>query len=233
MGSVNILEIEGVEREFPAAPEPLKVLRGIDLTLPEGEAMAIMGPSGSGKSTLLQIMGTLDRPTAGRVRISGEDPFALAPSALALFRNRKIGFVFQDHHLLPQCSVLENVLIPTLVTPTAERPDASRGIELLERVGLADRADHLPSEISGGERQRTAVARALINHPALLLCDEPTGNLDEETAEKIGDLFEQLLKDLKTSMVVVTHSHPFAARFGTQYEMSGGKLRKAAESSQP
>jgi lipoprotein-releasing system ATP-binding protein len=224
MGKANILEIEELEREFPSIPEPLKVLRGIDLILPEGEAMAIMGPSGSGKSTLLQIMGTLDRPTAGRVRIGGEDPFAIAPSALARFRNRRIGFVFQDHHLLPQCSVLENILIPTLVTPAAERPDAARGMELLERVGLADRADHLPSEISGGERQRTAVARALVNRPALLLCDEPTGNLDEDTAGKVGDLFEQLLEDLTTSMVVVTHSPSFAARFGTQYAMSGGKL---------
>lgn len=228
MTPTNILDVEGLEREFPAVPEPLKVLKGVDLTLPEGEAMAIMGPSGSGKSTLLHILGTLDRPTAGRVRIAGQDPFTLSPPELALFRNRRIGFVFQDHHLLPQCSVLENVLIPTLVTPPEERPEKSKGMELLERVGLAERADHLPSEISGGERQRTAVARALVNSPALLLCDEPTGNLDEATADTIGDLLEHLLNDLKTSMVVVTHSAPFAGRFGTQYEMHGGKLTETA-----
>lgn len=227
MSSTNILEIEGLEREFPAVPEPLRVLRGVDLALAEGEAMAIMGPSGSGKSTLLHILGTLDAPTAGSVRIAGRNPFDLSPPELALFRNRRIGFVFQDHHLLPQCSVLENVLIPTLVTPESERPGKDRGLELLERVGLADRASHLPSEISGGERQRTAVARALINSPALLLCDEPTGNLDEVTADTIGDLLEQLLRELRTSMVVVTHSAPFAARFGTQYEMHKGKLEEA------
>lgn len=228
MSSTNILEIEGLEREFPAVPEPLKVLRGIDLRLPEGAAMAIMGPSGSGKSTLLHVLGTLDAPTAGSVRIAGRDPFTLSPAELAVFRNRRIGFVFQDHHLLPQCSVLENVMIPTLVAPEKERPGRERGLEFLERVGLADRASHLPSEISGGERQRTAVARALINSPSLLLCDEPTGNLDEATADTIGDLLEKLVTEFRTSVVVVTHSAPFAARFGTQYEMHGGKLLEAA-----
>lgn len=187
--------------------------------------MAIMGPSGSGKSTFLHIVGTLDRPTSGEVRIAGENPFALPPPQLALFRNRRIGFVFQDHHLLPQCSVLENVMIPTLVTPSAERKSEARGRQLLERVGLADRASHLPSEISGGERQRAAIARALINEPSLVLCDEPTGNLDEKTAESIGDLFLELQADLKMSMVVATHSKPFALRFGRQFEMVAGLLR--------
>lgn len=231
MSSPDILEVSGLCRDYPAVPEPLRVLTGIDVRLARGEAMAIMGPSGSGKSTFLQIVGTLDRPTAGEVRIDGQDPFALAPHDLAIFRNRRIGFIFQDHHLLPQCSVLENVMIPTLVAPPGERRSEARGRELLERVGLGHRAGHLPSEISGGERQRAAIARALINEPSLVLCDEPTGNLDEKTAESIGDLFLELLGELHTSMIVATHSRPFAVRFGRQFEMRGGKLLPPADSS--
>jgi lipoprotein-releasing system ATP-binding protein len=225
--SETILEVRGLHREFPSVPEPLKVLTGVDLDLARGDSTAIMGPSGSGKSTLLQIIGTLDRPSSGAVRIEGSDPFELPPRQLAAFRNRHIGFVFQDHYLLPQCSVLENVLIPALVSPGGGRAAQPRALELLERVGLADRARHLPSEISGGERQRTAIARALINSPSLMLCDEPTGNLDQDTAHTIGDLFLRLLDELRTSLIVVTHSHEFAARFARQYEMRAGKLEPA------
>src|SRR5262245_36094656 len=185
------LSIKQLGKDYPTRSGSLTVLRGIDLELARGEALAVMGPSGSGKSTLLHVLGTLERPTSGSVRLEGQDPFALAEPALADFRNRHVGFVFQDHHLLPQCSVLENVLIPTLVGP----PDAEaekRARELLGQVGLGERLDHRPAELSGGERQRVAVARALIRRPILLLADEPTGNLDRRTAQAVG----QLLLDL-------------------------------------
>src|SRR5687767_2078188 len=160
-----------------------------------------MGPSGSGKSTLLHLLGTLDRPTHGTVRLDGADPFALPEPQLADFRNRSIGFVFQDHHLLPQCSVLENVLIPTLAG--AKENLEGRARQLLERVGLSQRLDHRPAELSGGERQRVAVARALIHKPLLLLADEPTGNLDRKTAETIGQLLLDMHQQEKTMLIVV------------------------------
>ena len=172
-----------------------------------------MGPSGSGKSTLLHILGTLDRPTAGSVRLDGKDPFALSEPELADFRNRHIGFVFQDHHLLPQCSVLENVLIPTLVGREDPAKVEAWARQLLERVGLAERLDHRPAELSGGERQRVAVARALIQHPALLLADEPTGNLDRRTAQSVGQMLLDLHREQNTILVVVTHSAELARQF--------------------
>src|SRR5262245_18934220 len=183
------LEVQDLDKEYPTRSGPLAVLRGVRLTLQPGEALAVMGPSGSGKSTLLHILGTLDRPTRGTVRLAGVDPFTLPEPELAAFRNRRIGFVFQDHHLLPQCSVLENVLSPPLVSADDE-PGQSEGYaqSLLERVGLGGRLDHRPAELSGGERQRVAVARALIHRPALLLADEPTGNLDRKTAAQVGQL---------------------------------------------
>src|SRR5262245_61548852 len=174
------LVVRHLGKDYPTRTGPLSVLRDVDLDLGRGDALAVMGPSGSGKSTLLHILGTLDTPTRGTVRLDGQDPFALPERALADFRNRHVGFVFQDHHLLPQCSVLENVLIPTLVgRHDGEAPARAR--RLLERVGLGDRLEHRPAELSGGERQRVAVARALIHKPALLLADEPTGNLDRHT----------------------------------------------------
>ncbi|HVL15103.1 MAG TPA: ABC transporter ATP-binding protein, partial [Gemmata sp.] len=178
------LVVSNVSKEYPTRTGPLPVLRGVNLSLARGEALAVMGPSGSGKSTLLHMLGTLDRPTSGTITLEGTDPFALPESELAAFRNRLIGFVFQDHHLLPQCSVLENVLIPTLVSRDAG-PARSEAYarELLDRVGLGGRLDHRPAELSGGERQRVAVARALVLKPVLLLADEPTGNLDRKNAE--------------------------------------------------
>jgi lipoprotein-releasing system ATP-binding protein len=195
------------------------------LELNRGAALAVMGPSGSGKSTLLHILGTLDRPTSGSVRLEGKDPFVLPERELADFRNRHIGFVFQDHHLLPQCSVLENVLIPTLVASDHGGDSESWARELLERVGLSGRLEHRPAELSGGERQRVAVARALIQHPILLLADEPTGNLDRHTAQSVGRLLLDLHQQEQTVLVVVTHSSELARNFPRQLEMAEGTLQ--------
>src|ERR1700676_4627799 len=186
------LLVDNLGKEYPTRGEPLAVLRGVNLQLQRGDALAVMGPSGSGKSTLLHILGTLDQPTSGTVRLEGRDPFTLPERELADFRNRHIGFVFQDHYLLPQCSVLENVLIPTLAGRDDRAAVRDWALKLLARVGLSDRLDHRPAELSGGERQRVAVARALIHHPLLLLADEPTGNLDRRSAQAIAKLLLDL-----------------------------------------
>jgi len=218
-------------KDYPTRSGSLPVLRGITLEVPDGEALAIMGPSGSGKSTLLYILGTLERPTSGSLKLEGQDPFALSEPQLADFRNRHIGFVFQDHHLLPQLSVLENVLIPTLVHK-GNGAEADRWARtLLERVGLSGRLDHRPAELSGGERQRVAIARALINKPRLLLADEPTGNLDRASARNVGELLLELHRQEKTILVVVTHSQELAKLFPRRLEMNDGSL--AADEGQP
>ena len=222
------LIVTDVRKDYPTRSGPLPVLDGVSLRLDHGEAVAVMGPSGSGKSTLLHILGTLDRPTGGSVSLDGIDPFALKPGELAAFRNRRIGFVFQDHHLLPQASVLENVLVPTFVNKTLKRGDAQAyARELLTRVGLSDRLTHRPAELSGGERQRVAVARALIHQPLLLLADEPTGNLDRTNAEGIGQLLLELHKQQNTMLVVVTHSTELAKLFPRRLEMNDGVLNGA------
>jgi lipoprotein-releasing system ATP-binding protein len=188
-----------------------------------------MGPSGSGKSTLLHLLGTLDRPTHGTVRLDGADPFTLPEPQLADFRNRSIGFVFQDHHLLPQCTVLENVLIPTLINADGKSSETeSWAKSLLERVGLSGRLDHRPAELSGGERQRVAVARALVRKPVLLLADEPTGNLDRKSAHAVGELLLDLHKQEQTMLVVVTHSAELAGLFPKRMEMNDGTLQSTA-----
>lgn len=223
------LQVENLTKDYPTRSGPLHILRGISLSLERGESLAVVGPSGSGKSTLLHILGTLDTPTGGSVRLSGADPFALPERQLADFRNRHIGFVFQDHHLLPQCSVLENVLIPTLAGPPANGADAvSWAKELLGRVGLSHRLEHLPSELSGGERQRVAVARALIRKPVLLLADEPTGNLDRKTAHEIGQLLIDMHRQEKTILIIVTHSIELARRLPRTMEMTDGTLQPIA-----
>src|SRR5262245_11721071 len=186
-----------------------------------------MGPSGSGKSTLLYILGALEPPSSGSVTLEGQNPFALGEREQATFRNRRIGFVFQDHSLLPQCSVLENVLAPTLAAASRDggaSADEQRARELLAQVGLADRLDHRPAELSGGEKQRAAVARALILNPTLLLCDEPTGNLDRSSANAVAELLLDLHAARKTILITVTHSTALAERFATRYEMDAGKL---------
>jgi len=219
-----ILVAESICKEYPAQKGTLPVLRDCSLALETGEAVAIVGPSGSGKSTLLNILGTLEPPTSGCLFIAGRNPLTLGEKDLAAFRNRSVGFVFQDHHLLPQCSVLENVLIPVL--PGGGPMDGeARARRLLERVGLADRLDHLPAELSGGERQRVAIARALMNGPAVVLADEPTGNLDRRSAERIAELLLELRRGEQTTLVVVTHSAALAGRCDRTYKLHDGSLQ--------
>ncbi len=220
------LLVEHLGKDYPTRSGPLQVLEDVNLQLERGQAIAIMGPSGSGKSTLLHVLGTLDPPTRGRVSIEGTDPFVLPEPQLADFRNRRIGFVFQDHHLLPQCSVLENVLLPTLVAPDNRDTVERWAGELLQRVGLGQRLDHRPAELSGGERQRVAVARALIHRPALLLADEPTGNLDRRTAQAVGRLLLELHQEQNTVLVVVTHSQELADTFPRVLTVEDGTLRE-------
>ena len=216
------LVVTDLRKEYPTPAEPLVVLKGLSLRVSAGERIAILGASGSGKSTFLNILGTLDSPTAGSVRLGEVDPFALSPKQLAAFRSRSIGFVFQDHHLLPQCTALENVLLPRLALSKTTEADGLRARELLERVGLSARATHLPAELSGGERQRVAIARALMNSPALILADEPTGNLDSKTADSIADLLLSVAKDV--ILIAVTHSAALADRFGRKIRMADGEV---------
>ena len=213
-----MLAVSRLTKEYPTAVGPLRILEDVSFSLAPGEAAAIMGPSGSGKSTLLYILGALDAPTSGTVTLGGEDPFTLSPAGLAAFRNRRIGFVFQDHALLPQCSVLENVLVPSLVGP-ADPAVPARARTLLDRVGLGGRLDHRPAQLSGGERQRAAIARALVLQPQLLLCDEPTGNLDQASADAVADLLFELLAAHSTVLVAVTHSEALASRFPTRFQL--------------
>jgi lipoprotein-releasing system ATP-binding protein len=220
-----MLEISQVAKQYPSARGPLTVLSGVSLGLKRGDAAAIMGPSGAGKSTLLYIAGGLEPPTAGAVTLDGINPYQLGEKEMAAFRNQTIGFIFQDHCLLPQCSVLENVLVPTLVARDPDAPQRAR--ELLDQVGLADRLDHRPAELSGGEKQRVALARALIRRPHLLLCDEPTGNLDEASAAMVADLLMELHARQQTMLIVVTHSPTLAARFPLRYELHHANLYPA------
>jgi lipoprotein-releasing system ATP-binding protein len=224
-----VLRVEDLSKSFAAprssngAGAPLEVLRGVSFVLRPGESASIVGASGSGKSTLLYIVCGLDRPTGGRVTIGDVDPHQLAPAALASFRNARVGFVFQDHCLLPQCSVIENVLTPTIVSGTTA-DDLGRARTLLDRVGLSKRLDHRPAELSGGEKQRVAIARALVRQPQLVLCDEPTGNLDRESAEGVAALLLELHERLKTILVIVTHNPELAARCAKPFTLVDGRL---------
>jgi len=218
------LTVESLNKSYRAGAEKLHVLRDLSLRMRPGESLAVVGPSGSGKSTLLQILGTLDQPDSGSVRLDDTDPFVLNERQLAEFRNAKIGFIFQDHHLLPQLSVLENVLIPALAGGSAGAADYDRAEELIERVGLAERITHLPGQLSGGERERVAIARALFRDPVLILADEPTGNLDRRTAEKITDLLLELQRNSNAMLIAVTHSDQLAATLGRRAELVDGQL---------
>ena len=218
-----MLNAQHLSKRYHTPAGELTVLRDVTLSLDAGESACVMGPSGSGKSTLLYILGGLEPPTSGTVQLDGSDPYSLPAEALAAFRNRDVGFVLQDHCLLPQCTVLENVLVPTLVGASdATAPERAKA--LLQMVGLSERLDHRPSELSGGEKQRAAIARALIRNPRLILCDEPTGNLDAETAATVADLLISLHARQKGIMILVTHSDTLGARFSRRWRMNRGEL---------
>ncbi|MDQ3012029.1 MAG: ABC transporter ATP-binding protein [Acidobacteriota bacterium] len=220
-----MLQLNNLTKDYPTPRGRLPILADVTLSFERGDAVAMMGPSGSGKSTLLYLLGALEPPTAGTISFDGQNPFALDEARLAAFRNEKIGFVFQDHCLLPQCSVLENVLTPTLVAKNGKADPIGRAKALLAKVGLSERLDHRPAELSGGEKQRVAIARALINEPLLLLADEPTGNLDRDTAETVASLLLDLHRQQQTILIVVTHSAELAAKFPLRYELAERKLK--------
>lgn len=219
-----MLEVDRLAKSFPAAGGPVCVLDGVSLRIAPGGRMAIMGPSGSGKSTLLAILGTLDEPTAGSVRLDGSDPFALSAVERAAFRNRAIGFVFQEHHLLGGLTALDNVVLPALATGAAAPAVVERARMLLERVGLAHRLRSLPGELSGGERQRVAVARAVVLGPRLILADEPTGQLDATNAKVVTDLLVDLAAEVGGMLLVATHARAVADRIGTVRQLVAGRL---------
>ncbi|MDQ1589645.1 MAG: lipoprotein-releasing system ATP-binding protein [Pyrinomonadaceae bacterium] len=222
-----MLEVNNLSKEYPTPRGGLPILSGVTLKLRRGDAVSIMGPSGSGKSSFLYVVGALEPPTSGTVTLDGENPFLMPERELAAFRNQRIGFIFQDHCLLPQLTVLENVLTPTLVAASAKGNsggELERARELLEQVGLTERSEHRPAELSGGEKQRVALARALIRRPLLLLCDEPTGNLDHAAASTVAELLLELHRRQETILVVVTHSAELAAKFPVRYELQEQNL---------
>jgi lipoprotein-releasing system ATP-binding protein len=220
-----MLNVSHLSKEYPGPAGALAVLSDVSFSLKPGDAAAIMGPSGSGKSSLLYVLGGLEPPSSGTVTLEGQNPFQLSPDGLAAFRNRSVGFVFQDHCLLPQCTVLENVLVPTLVAED-DGGDAKRARDLVEQVGLSGRIDHRPGELSGGERQRVAIARALVRAPRMLLCDEPTGNLDRASADQIAALLLDLHHRQHGVLIVVTHSAQLAARFPVRFELQDRRLHR-------
>ncbi len=222
------LVVQQLCKEFVSTAETLRVLDGVDLEMKGGENLSIVGPSGCGKSTLLYILGTLDNPTSGSVELDGVDPFTLPPKQLAEFRNQSIGFIFQDHHLLPQLTVTENVLLPALAGGAIAPAMVDRATQLIADVGLTSRETHLPGELSGGERQRVAVARAMLHRPKILLADEPTGNLDTENTKRIAELLFDLSKREDTMLVVVTHSEWLASQAAKQLQLKDHKLVAAS-----
>jgi lipoprotein-releasing system ATP-binding protein len=219
----ELLEARNISKSYPTPRGPLPILNGVTLSLAPGDAISIIGPSGTGKSTLLYILGALDPPTSGEVTLDGRNPFTLSDKDVSEFRNTEVGFVFQDHCLLPQCTVLENVLIPTMVG-TNKSDTEQRAKLLLDQVGLSHRLDHRPAELSGGEKQRVSIARAMIRDPKLLLCDEPTGNLDRHTALQVADLLVELNRTSRNILIVVTHSAELAGRFPKVFELAEGQL---------
>ena len=223
---VVTLAVQDLVKNYLTATGTLTVLKCVNLRLNRGEAIAVTGPSGSGKSSLLFVLGAMELPTSGQIELLGQRLNGLTETQLAELRQQRIGFVFQEHHLLPQCTVLENVLIPLLAGDGTKPDDVERAQQLLDRVGLQDRFDHRPSQLSGGERQRVAVCRALINQPALLLADEPTGNLDRTNADSIGSLLLDLSRDTGSSLICVTHSTELAARFPRHADLRDGVLHE-------
>lgn len=221
MSSV-ILSTKCITKAYSTERARLEVLKGVDMNIHAGDAVCIMGVSGAGKSTLLHILGTLDTPSLGKVYYKGEDLTRKTDDQLAVFRNKKMGFVFQFHHLLPELTALENVALPARVGGLSKNEAYQKAKEWLDRLGLGARENHYPSEMSGGERQRVAIARALVNQPEILFADEPTGNLDSENGKIIQDLFFQLQKDLNLTLIVVTHDQEFADRFPKLYKLKNG-----------
>ncbi len=221
-----MLNVQNLSKEYPGPGEAITVLENLDLSVEKGESVAIVGPSGCGKTTLLNILGTLDVPTSGSVSINGQDVGAMDAEERSRFRNRSLGFVFQQHFLLPQCTVLENVLMPRLAGGWEESEDATRerAASLLKDLGLSERVDHMPYQLSGGERLRVAVARSLVNQPGLILADEPTGSLDPAMGEQVADLFSELNTHHDVTLVTVTHNAALADRMGTVYALELGNL---------
>jgi lipoprotein-releasing system ATP-binding protein len=232
-GAAIVLHATGLQRRYRMGQEVIEVLRGLDLVLRSGESVAIMGRSGAGKSTLLHLMGLLDRPDAGSLQIDGVETSRLSRAGRARLRNRHVGFVFQFYHLLPELSAVENVMLPLMIQHgplgwLGQRGAArTQALDLLDELGLASRARHRPAKLSGGERQRVAIARALVGHPRLLLCDEPTGNLDERTSETIADQLFQLTARHGHSLVLVTHDRELAARAHRRLLLHDGRLGSA------
>ncbi len=222
------ISIENVSKQFPTTREPLTILRDVSLQLEAGQNVAVVGPSGSGKSTLLHVIGGLDAPSSGKVLIKDQDPYSLSEPELARFRNGHVGFIFQDHHLLPQLTVLENVLIPVMAQGPIDPADVARANDLIQRVGLTERVSHRPAELSGGERERVAVARAMIRNPIVLLADEPTGNLDKSNASKVAQLLLELQKSESTMLIIVTHSPELAAMMQKRVLLDDGKLTEVS-----
>lgn len=225
-----MIEVRNLSKVYETPGESVRVLDGLDLAVAEGEAVAIIGPSGSGKTTLLNLLGALDRPGGGSIRIGGRDITGATPEDAGHFRNRSLGFIFQQHHLLPQLNVLENVLVPRLAggweEPAQETENRARG--LLQRVGLAHRLDHLPWQLSGGEKLRAAVARALVNRPRVVLADEPTGLLDPAASARVADLLLEINREEGVTMIVVTHNTALAHQIGRTLELVRGQLREVA-----
>ena len=229
--SAAVLTLEEVHKHYESTDrDPVLVLKGISLTVNGGDSIAIIGPSGSGKSTLLNILGSLDSPTKGSIQLDGQELAHLSEQDLASIRNKKIGFIFQSHHLLPQCSVLENVLVPTLAENGKTPAEAvERGRQLIDRVGLGHRLTHRPAQLSGGECQRVAVVRALINQPSIILADEPTGALDQATADSLAELLVELNSDDQVTLIVVTHSTELASRMSTSHHLKDGRFASNAK----